>query len=94
MTGGAAAWAEGDSRSAHEHPATAADRADAFGADASSDPDDEGVAAPGAEVCDPGAPGQLRSTQYSAGVLGEDLEHGPLLRCQILEGVRIFQDIQ
>ena len=82
----------GVSGSGDEHPTAAAHGADAVGADATSDPDDEGVAAPGAEVGDAGSPGQLRAAEHAAGVLGEDLEHGPLLRCQMLEGVRIFQD--
>ena len=62
--------------------------------DPATDPDDERVAAAGAQVGDPGSPGQLGPTEDATGVLGEDVEHGPLLRCQMLEGVRIFQDIR
>jgi hypothetical protein len=72
-----------------EHPAAAADGADPFRTEAPTDADDEGVAAAVAQVGDPGPTSELTAAEDAAGVALEDVVHGPLLRSQMLEGVRI-----
>jgi hypothetical protein len=75
--------------SGDEHPTSSPDRPDAVGTQAATDPDDEGVATTLAQIGDPGSPGQLAAAEHAAGVGFQDVVHSPLLRCQILEGVRI-----
>ena len=86
MCGGVCA---GGVASGDQHPATASDGADPIGSEAPPDADDQGVAPPLAQVGDAGPPGQLTPAQDTTGVGLEDVVHGPLLRSQMLEGVRI-----
>lgn len=74
----------------NEHPAPPPHRTDAVGAHAAPDPDDERVGATCAEIGDARMAGEFGATEYAAGVAFEDVVHGPLLGCQMLEGVRIL----
>lgn len=75
--------------SGDEHPPSATDGPDPVGAEAAADPDDQGVAPALAQVGDTRPPGEFAAAEHAPGVRLEDLVHSPLLRCQILEGVRI-----
>ena len=75
--------------SGDEHPTSTSHSSDAIGAQAPTDPDDEGVAATLAQIGDARSSGQLAPAEHSTGVGFQDVVHSPLLRCQILEGVRI-----
>ena len=75
--------------SGDEHPTPTSDGANPIGAETAPDPDDEGVAPALAQVGDAGPSGQLAPAEHSTGVGLQDVVHSPLLRCQMLEGVRI-----
>ena len=77
------------SGSAGQHPTTPPNGADAVGADAAPDPDDQRIAAARAEVGDAGAAGEFAPADDTTGVARQDVVHGPLLGGEMLEGVRI-----
>lgn len=74
----------------HEHPAAASNREHAVSTDRAANADDQRIASSIAEVSDACVASEFSAADHATGVTFEDLEHGPLLRCQRLEGVSII----
>lgn len=76
--------------SGDEHPTAASHGEDPIGPDTTPDPDDQGVAAAGAQFGQAGPTGELLAAEHAPAVGGEDFEHGPLLSGETLKGVRVL----
>ncbi len=73
-----------------QHPAAASNGEHTVSTDRAANANDQRIASSIAEVSDACMAGEFGAADHATGVTFEDLEHGPLLRCQRLEGVSII----